>query len=340
MEATLYQAQQQIAHDIRELIRLLDSTHWRDQIESLKERLDEISIKMRETLQLEEFSMKVTEKIPSVDLPDTDEALQKMRDSLQSLSQQVDELRSQLSQKAADVKQNWREMRKHMAHAYENLASSLALQDIHVPHLRPTNYARSLFHMGNGFLALFMLQHTFSMSGLAILMSIMLCTAWGLEFFRPRIPALNEFLMKHFGFIAHPHEHHRVNSGTWYILALFLLSVSVHKLEASLAVIILGICDPAAAFVGRRWGRIRIYSGRTLEGSLTFFVTGVLLSVAVMAIYSPHLAWSHMLIVGSVASLLSAVAELFSKRIDDNLSIPLAAGWGAALTLLLLGIHI
>ncbi len=323
MEATLYQAHQQIAHELRELIRLLDSTHWRFQMDSLKERLDEISLKVSETLQ-------------HIDIPDTNEAMQKMHESLQSLSQQVDDLRSQVGQRAADLKKYWKQMRKQMAHSYGSFASSLALQDIHVPHLRPTNYARSIFHMANGFLALFMLQYTFTMQGLAWIMTTLLVMAWSLEFFRPRVPALNKFLMKHFGRIAHPHEHHRVNSGTWYILALFLLAVTVSPLEASIAVMILGLCDPAAAFVGRRWGRIPIYSGRTLEGSLTFFLTGVMISIAIVAFFYPQLSFTKMVVVSSVASFTGAVAELFSKRIDDNLSIPLASGWGAALVLLLM----
>ncbi|TNE51061.1 MAG: hypothetical protein EP343_05915 [Deltaproteobacteria bacterium] len=333
MEATLLQHQQQLAKEIRELIRLLDSTHWRDQLDNLRQRLDHVSTQIKRLLE-------------NMDVPDTSAAMTRvneakqrvgdarlrMRQAMQNLSEQVEGLRTQASQRASDLKQYWQGMRQQMAHTYENMASTLALQDIHVPHLRPTNYKRSIFHMCSGVVALVALQHTFSMFWLSLFMAGWLVLAIVLETGRAYSDSFNKFLMKFFGVLAHPHEHHRVNSATWYIVALFLLTLTVEPMMASLAVIILGFCDPAAAFVGRRWGRIQIYSGRTLEGTLTFVVTGIALSMAVMMIYYwGQLSWLKMLAIASAASVAGGLTELYSKRIDDNLSIPLAAGWTALL---------
>lgn len=285
-----------------------------------------------------------------MDMPDTSGAMNRvneakqrvedarlrMRQAMQSLSDQVEGLRAQAGQRASDLKAHWKGMRQQMAHTYENLASTLALQDIHVPHLRPTNYARSIFHMSSGVVALVMIQHTFPLRILSWVMTVLLVTSIGLEISRKYSSRVNDFLMKHLGVIAHPHEHHRVNSGTWYIVALFLLSFTVTPMIASLAVIILGFCDPAAAFVGRRWGKVRIYSGRTLEGTLTFIGTGILLSLGVMSLYYwGQFSFLQMLAIASAASVAGGVAELYSKRIDDNLSIPLISGWAAMLVYLL-----
>lgn len=324
MEALVLQHQQQIAQEIRELIQLMDSTYWRNQVESLKIRLEQISNQMKETLQ-------------RLELPDTQGAQQKIHEALQHLNQHVEELRQQLEQRTSDFKKSWKGMRKHIAHAYDRFASGLAIQNIYIPRMRPTNYARSLFHVCSGLSALFMIQHSFAMPVLAGIMGVLLCVATGLEISRRYSPSFNDFLMRHLGVIAHPHEHHRVNSGTWYIGALFLLALTVSPMAASLAVLLLGCCDPAAAFVGRRWGRIRLVVGRTLEGTATFVFTGIVVSVAVLWLYyRTQYSWSQMFLIAAVASCAGAVAELFSKRLDDNLTIPLAVGWCTTALLFLL----
>lgn len=323
MEAILLQHQQQIAHEIRELIRLMDSTYWKTQVDALKVRLEQISRQMNETLQ-------------SLELPNPQETQQRIREVLGHLNQHVEELRSSLEQKATDLKQSWKGLRKQMTHAYERLASSLALQNVYIPHLRPTNYPRSLFHVSSGVCALLMIQHSFSMPILAGIMGFLLVVAGGLEISRRYFPNFNVFLLRYLGAIAHPHEHHRVNSATWYIVALFLLALTVPPLAASLAVLILGCCDPAAAFVGRRWGRIRLVSGRTLEGTGAFVIAGMFVALAILLIYYRTLySWPQMLLLAFVASSAGAIAELFSKKLDDNLTIPLSVGWSSALLLLM-----
>jgi dolichol kinase len=100
----------------------------------------------------------------------------------------------------------------------------------------------------------------------------------------------------------------------------------------------LAFADPMAAIIGRRFGRIRLVNGRSLEGSLTFIVTGFVAAITVLAIYYPEVSWGAKAALALGGAIPSAVAELVSRRIDDNLSIPLSAGAGALAMVYWLGI--
>ena len=137
------------------------------------------------------------------------------------------------------------------------------------------------------------------------------------------MPRLNDFLMGMMGKLAHPHEAWRVNSATWYATACVILALIWNLPVASLGIAVLGFADPAAAIIGRRYGRIKLVNGRTLEGTATFIAVGTLVATPWLAFVwgmAPGLA----LKLAFFGSLAGGIAELFSRRVDDNLSIPVA----------------
>lgn len=209
---------------------------------------------------------------------------------------------------------------------YEGLAAVLRRQDIHVASMRPTNYLRSLFHVMSGVVALACIQHVLSPSGLVWVSLAFAGFAWTAEICRRLSPAINLRLMAFFGPLAHAHEYHRVNSGTWYATALGLLAVSGNLLAASLAVVVLAVGDPVAALVGRRYGRTTIRANRSLEGSLAFVAAAALAGLAVLRIYYPALGLEASLSLALVGALAGMLAELYSRRVDDNFTIPVTVG--------------
>jgi dolichol kinase len=90
---------------------------------------------------------------------------------------------------------------------------------------RPTNYTRSLFHVASGVFTLGLLRLLPGRAWLIAVASVFFAAAWTMEAARRRSPEVNERLMRFFGPVAHPHERHRVNSSTWYVTALILLSL-------------------------------------------------------------------------------------------------------------------
>jgi dolichol kinase len=203
-----------------------------------------------------------------------------------------------------------------------------------VPNHRPTNYARSLMHftsaaVGCASVALFPSRYT----QLAISLSFF-AYAWTMEGTRRMSPRINAHLMRLYGSVAHPHERFRVNSGTWFATALVLLSAFATRPGMMAGLAVLGVADPIAALVGRRWGRHMLRAGRSLEGTLAFFVSGTIAAVVGLAIL--HVAPATRLVeLAALGAFVGAIAELVTKKLDDNLTIPLAVG--AAVTLATLG---
>lgn len=97
----------------------------------------------------------------------------------------------------------------------------------------------------------------------------------------------------------------------WLCIVLFATPAAA----MGMAAIILG--DTAAALVGRRWGRHRITGNRTWEGSSAFFVAALAGGVLL-----PGITWPLAL----AAAVLATVVEAASRRIDDNLTVPLIVG--------------
>ncbi|MCB9596798.1 MAG: hypothetical protein H6719_29010 [Sandaracinaceae bacterium] len=232
----------------------------------------------------------------------------------------------------------WMAFRRELVPRYEAARGALSSYAIHVPSLRPTNYRRSFFHalMGTTTLAiLYALPDP--VWGIAITGGF-LVWAWTMETVRRSSRRLNALLMKAFGPVAHPHETNRVNSATWYVTALFLLSLSRSPLVCAIGVAVLGFGDPIAALVGRRFGRIKLVHGRTLEGTLAFFVAGGLIAFGAAWLFAPAVAWPRLLAMAGAGAAAGSLAELLSLRIDDNLSVALAATAAAAATGWALGV--
>jgi dolichol kinase len=231
----------------------------------------------------------------------------------------------------------WPRLQVQVSEAYEALVAALSAETEGVRAHRPTNYTRSAFHVASALVCLVLTLVVFTPSQLPWAAAAFAGTAWSLEILRRISPAANERLMVFFRPIAHASEARRVNSATWYMTSLVILAATGSTILAVVGVAVLGFADPLAGLVGRRFGRIRLLHGRTLEGSLTFFVTGTITAFAASWLLPAPPPPGVMLLTAASASLAGTIAELVSRRVDDNLSIPLSAAMGAALALFALG---
>jgi dolichol kinase len=144
---------------------------------------------------------------------------------------------------------------------------------------------------------------------------------WTMETVRRLSPEANRKLMLFWAPVAHPHEYHGVNSATWYCTALVLLALFAPIRSAEVGVLVLGLADPAAGLIGRRFGRTRLRANRSLEGSLGFLVVGAVAAAAWLAVM--HAApLSAIAVIAAVGGLVGALTELGSTRLDDNFTIP------------------
>lgn len=227
----------------------------------------------------------------------------------------------------------WLAFRARVQPAYEAVVHDLRDSDVDVPSLRPTNYLRNALHLAScvaGVLALELSPSNAIPLGIALAFAV---SGWTLEFARTRSEAVNTFCMQLFGRTAHPHEARGINSATWYATALVPIAWVGHVPAGVVALLVLGLADPAAAIVGRRFGRRKLVHGRTLEGTVAFVAVGTLAPLAFLALLHPSLGLGRAAIAAGSGAVCGAIAELVSKRLDDNLTIPLAAFGAAWLTL-------
>ncbi len=149
--------------------------------------------------------------------------------------------------------------------------------------------------------------------GVAILSSVVIA-AFVADAVRLTHPRVNELFFRAFGKLASPREARGVASSTWYAAGILAAFAFFPRDVAVSAILVLGLCDPAAAFVGRRFGR-RPFLGGTLEGSLAFF------ALAALILGARH-TWPAALAAAGAAAL----AERRSWPLDDNLAIPVVCG--------------
>ncbi|MCO4745639.1 MAG: hypothetical protein KC912_12675 [Proteobacteria bacterium] len=301
-----------LALELYAFVRSLDPARYREDVAaSAQDRLDTLS---------DRFS----------DLAETGTGV-----TLSALHRRLDDVSDILSEYApsAGRREEWIALGKQLTPAYEALVDSLSDFELHPPHLRPSNWTRSIFHV-------------ISASSVVLLIELVLPPEWYLpitipafmgaifmEVSRRYFPGINDFLMWIFGPIAHPHEAHRVNSATWYTGAMVVLSLIGSPLIGAVAVAILGWADPAAAVVGRRYGQTKIANGRSLEGTTAFVIVGTAVSFLLISVFHPDVATGLAFGGAFLAALFAGITELYARYIDDNLAIPVAAAAGMGLAL-------
>lgn len=321
---------QQIALDLLLLLKDLDPVRWRDELEEVfRQRLLEMQA------QIEELQRRM---VALCDRPYADEATRALRDGVNRVAGIIHDYAPDSGLAEAHLREQWMELRTRLHPAYDALAASLRLQDIHVPALRPTNYLRNAFHITASVTALLLVETLLGATSMLVAASLIAACAWTMEISRRYSTTSDRFSWWLLGRMAHPHERTRVNSATWFSSALFLLALTGSHLIAALALGVLGLADPVAALVGRRWGRHTLVHGRTVEGSLAFIVAGSLVTSLTLLTWHRELGGAAMVLLVASAVLPASLAELFARRIDDNLLVPLAAAAGSGLVATLLGL--
>jgi dolichol kinase len=173
---------------------------------------------------------------------------------------------------------------------------------------------RRLFHACNG-LAIAGVLSLLPLSRavvLGVLTAITVALA-GLDALRLHSGRANQLFFLAFPHLLSPREAAGPASSSWYALGV-LLAVALFPLPAAVSgVLVLGLGDPAASYVGRRWGRVPFLGG-SAEGTATFLLVALLV-----------LGVRHPVGVAIGAAVAATLAERLSWPLDDNLTIPVVS---------------
>jgi dolichol kinase len=317
-----------LALELLELLREIDPSRWSEDLaRAYRARLEEISQRIDALLELPSAQ----DLLHRAQADARVEALRLAWSRVAEVLEQHAHARPGMG--AEELQAEWMAFRARLQGAYEGLSHSLRCYAIHLPHLRPTNYARNLLHASGATASIAFVQLVFAAHPHAVLLTAggVAAAAWTMETSRRYLGWMDRFTWWVFGKAAHPHERYRVNSATWFSTSLFLLALLGSPVLATVALAVMGFADPAAALVGRRWGRLKLLHGRSLEGSLAFLGVGMAISLGLLVVFFPGVPYGTAVGLALGGAGLGGLAEAVAKRLDDNLVVPLAAAAGAAL---------
>jgi dolichol kinase len=197
--------------------------------------------------------------------------------------------------------------------------------------VKPLMWPRTFFHMSMGVLGATVYQFLLGWQGCIAILGTLLVIFLALEISRRFSPRWNELLLSGLRPIARPREFDHVNSSTYYLVGLCLLVPIASRSAVVTAVLILAFADPAAAWIGKRLGRRKLYRNKSLAGSLAFLVVAVAVAWPYLALFGPGLSLGRACLLAVEGAVAGTLAELLSGRLDDNLTVPVVTG--LALTL-------
>jgi dolichol kinase len=199
--------------------------------------------------------------------------------------------------------------------------------------VKPLIRARTLFHIAMGMTAVSLYQFFITRSQAMVVLLSLFAVAASLEITRRFSSRWNHILLTSpvFHPIARPREYHAVNSSTWYLMALCLITPLFSQPAVCAGVLILGLADPAAAWFGKKYGKTKLYRQKSVVGTLAFFAVAFAAASAYFVGLHAELSLGRCLAGAALAGAAGAVAELFSERIDDNFTVPIAAVLAASI---------
>lgn len=151
---------------------------------------------------------------------------------------------------------------------------------------------------------------------LTILIPLFLCLL-SIDLLRHFHSGMASLFQKYFyGRVLREAEKSSLMGSTYFLFSSALTILLFPKPIAIISLLILILSDTAAAFVGKGVGKTPIL-GKTLEGSLAFFASALL----IVWVY-PNLDRLS----GFLTAFGTTVVELLPTGLDDNLTIPFVAG--------------
>eukprot|EP00698_Gefionella_okellyi_P001780 TRINITY_DN11630_c0_g1_i1.p1 TRINITY_DN11630_c0_g1~~TRINITY_DN11630_c0_g1_i1.p1 ORF type:complete len:387 (+),score=94.06 TRINITY_DN11630_c0_g1_i1:382-1542(+) len=179
-----------------------------------------------------------------------------------------------------------------------------------------------LYHLGLKFML-------FTQRTTAIAVAVVSLIYIALDYARLRVPAIENFTERHFGYILRRQEKTNRPTGLTYFLIGYLLSVILYSpIVANTATWFTVLGDTFAALIGRAFGKAAfqpfgLQKKKTAMGTFAMFMTCFMVAFAWYA--NSCVGWSKGFDMAFYGALMGTASELM-PMLDDNLFIPLASG--------------
>ena len=109
-------------------------------------------------------------------------------------------------------------------------------------------------------------------------------------------------------------------TATYLVLTSFFIILFFNREFSILAISIASICDAMAAIFGMKYGKIKILHNKTLEGSLAFIISGLIVICILTMILSFKLDIIYLIFI----LIISCIIEAMTPSQYDNITTPLS----------------
>ena len=156
-----------------------------------------------------------------------------------------------------------------------------------------------------------------------IAVGILVFIALLIELFKTLWPSFRVAFYQVFTPLLRSHERSGAITGaTYFLIGVFLPILLFPKILAIVCIFFMILGDMAAALIGKKWGRTKLFSRKSLEGSLACFLVCILIALVK---FNPAVA--------IIGALVATVVEVIPTKLDDNLTMPLLSGLAMYLVL-------
>lgn len=182
---------------------------------------------------------------------------------------------------------------------------------------------RPLFHFIGGMI--FPVLYYFLEKGtMLVVLGTILFFILVFEISRKKYPAFNEWIIRYFGGFLKDKEKVSITAMPYFVGGALVAVALFAKPVAITSLLFLTFGDVSAAVFGKRFGSSKLFGLKTLEGSLAFFVIVTIVGFILKTCVFPEYLTTQAVL---VSALISAIIEALPLLIDDNLTVPICAGF-------------
>jgi len=189
-----------------------------------------------------------------------------------------------------------------------------------------TEYTRKFVHIGTGLLTMFfpiLLSSHWEVLFLCASFMFILILSFKFKF----LPSVNAIKRKSFGSICYPIAVY-FSYLAFSIVKARGVSTLAPLLFYYLPILIMALCDPIAALVGKKYPirKYKVGSGtKSIGGSSSFLIAAVVLTLSLMFSFQSEFSFWLLVITALLTSISTMIVEAISPNGFDNFTIPATA---------------
>lgn len=193
--------------------------------------------------------------------------------------------------------------------------------------IKSIQWARKLGHAAFGLTVLYLFVYSgWTPTVIWSLTMVFVVWAFTLETARHLNPKVNDWVCRAFKPVMREHEKTKVNSAIFYTVSLLTVNLIFPLPVTILSLLFLALGDPVASVVGLKYGRTKLFSHVSLEGSLACFSMAFVIAFLYAGyFFDVTISGVPLFFFSLLAGLTGAVSESLFPKLDDNLVIPLVS---------------